>query len=263
MTGTLAEAMRDIREGLRLYRLWVALAREDIGDQHRRTTLGPLWLLVNYLALAAAFVFVVGTSQGPRDAYAAYVAVGLLVFFYMMETLIQAVTLFEREQSFIKGTRLPLTVYVMRQAVQAAIRSGYAAIGCVLILVVVGWDPTPGWPLAFVGILIVLAATPPAITVFAFIGAYIPDSQFVVANAMRIAMFLTPVFWGFGSIEGVQAAFHAWNPFTYFVEIVRVPILEGTLPADALAVSLAVTAGLSVCALVLLGRLRRHLVFVL
>jgi lipopolysaccharide transport system permease protein len=259
----MGQALADIVQGAKLYRVWLALAREDIGDQHRRTTLGPLWLLVNYLALASAFIFVVGAGGGPTGGYATFVAVGLLVFFFLMETLIQAVTLFQREESFIKGTRLPLTVYVMRQAVQSVIRAGYAAIGCVIVMVAAGWTLPAGWPLAAVGLAIVLAATPPAITVVAFLGAYVPDSQFVIANAMRIAMFLTPVFWGYGPVEGAQAAFYQWNPFTYFVEIVRKPILEGVLPPDGVVVCLAITVGLWLAAVAMLGRLRRHLVFVL
>ena len=48
--------------------------------------------------------------------YPAYVATGLLIWFYMMEVITQSVSLFVREENFIKGTKLPLTVYVMRLA---------------------------------------------------------------------------------------------------------------------------------------------------
>jgi len=55
--------------------------------------------------------------------------IGLLVWFYIMETIVQSTSLFTREESFIKGTTLPLTVYVMRLTMESIIRAGYAAIG--------------------------------------------------------------------------------------------------------------------------------------
>ena len=42
MLQTLESARSDIRAAFRLRHVWIALASEDIGDQHRRTALGPL-----------------------------------------------------------------------------------------------------------------------------------------------------------------------------------------------------------------------------
>src|SRR4051812_12709591 len=110
-------ALDDLSSAYRRRRVWIALANEDIGDQHRRTTLGPLWLLVNYLAFAGTFVVIFGPSEG-RGNYATHVAVGLFVWVYINEVVSQAITLFVREESFIKGTVLPLTIYVMRMTMQ-------------------------------------------------------------------------------------------------------------------------------------------------
>ena len=59
-------------------------------------------------------------------------------------------SLFAREESFIKGTTLPLTVYVMRLAMQSVIRAGYALVGCLAILLLSGTPLTPR--LAVVGV---------------------------------------------------------------------------------------------------------------
>lgn len=89
MGNIVSNALADMRAGLRMRRVWVALASEDIGDQHRRTTLGPLWLLLSYLAFAGTFIF----HRGDTDSsYAVYVATGLLVWFYIMETITGSTT---------------------------------------------------------------------------------------------------------------------------------------------------------------------------
>ena len=256
-------AIADISAALRMKRVWLALASEDISDQHRRTSLGPLWLLINYLAFALTFIFVLGRGEHVSN-YPAYVAVGLLVWFYIMEVISQSLMLFVREESFIKGTTLPLSVYVMRLAAQSLIRAGYAALGCLLILFVSGVGISPAWGWSALGIAIVMLTAPAAIILCAFLGAYFPDSQYIISNLMRIGMFLTPVFWiHTGNEHGARALLYYWNPFTYFLEIVRVPILSGDVPMRSLLLCAVISLCAWIIALGVLGRYRKEVVFVL
>lgn len=262
MQQVIRSAITDIRAGFVLRRVWFALAAEDIGDQHRRTTLGPLWLLVNYLLFAGTFIFLF--NPNPADhTYPIYVATGLLVWYYLMEALSLAAGLFQREESFIRGTTLPISVYVMRTALQCLIRAAYGLIGCVLILIVAGVAPTPAWLWALPGLALVVLVTPAMITIFAFAGAWFPDSQFLVGNFMRVGMFITPVFWSGAGETGLRGALYYFNPFTYFLEIVRIPIVEGLLPEAAFVLCAAITLAAWALALYLLGRFRRQIALIL
>ena len=262
MISRFADSFSDLRHGVAMWRVWVALATEDIGDHHRRTILGPLWIFVNYLAFAATFIFVFHRGSGGAQ-YAAYAATGLLVWLFMMETITRSVTLFTREESFIKGTKLPLSIYVMRLATQTVIRSGYALLGWLLILYMSGASLNLGAAWAILGILIVLLIAPAVIIIFAFLGAYYPDSQFVISNAMRLGMFVTPVFWEHDAGSGIRRVLYYWNPFTYLLDLVRVPILTGELPTVAFAFSLCLCVALWAFALSLFAQLHRDVVFVL
>lgn len=262
MSGAISGALDDLRAGLRLRDVWVALANEDIGDQHRRTTLGPVWLLINYLLFALTFIFVFHGGGAGRD-YPIYVATGLLVWFYLMESITQSISLFVREESFIKGTTLPLSVYVLRQTMQSTIRGCYALVGCCIILIFCGVLPGAPWLWSAMGLGIVIAITPAITILFALLGAFFPDSQFVVTNLMRVGMFVTPVFWSHDGATGIRAAFYYWNPFTYFLDLVRQPILTGAAPIRELAACATVGLALWTAALWLLGRHRREVVFAL
>lgn len=257
MFKILGNALDDIVGGYEQRRVWIALATEDIFDQHRRTTLGPLWLLVNYFAFAATFIFIF--TPAPVDPlHAIYIGVGLLVWFYITDTVTQAVTLFEREEGFIKGTTLPLSVYVMRLTLQNLIRSGYALVGCIVILVLAGVAVTSAWFWSALGIALILFASPAVVAVFAFLGVFFPDSQFIVGNLMRVAMFATPVFWGNAGGDPLRSVLYYWNPFTYFLAIVREPIVDGTAPLNSLGVCLVITLAMWAIALLLLGTFRRQ-----
>lgn len=262
MLSGLDDALKDIREGLGLWRVWLALAHEDIGDQHRRTVLGPLWLLINYLAFAGTFIFIFQRGAGPAY-YSVHVAIGLLIWFYIMEVLTLSISLFTREEGFIKGTRLPYSVYVLRLALQSLIRAGYAFVGCVVIVALSGtaFTPVALWSLA--GLALILITTPAAIILFAFLGAFFPDSQFIVSNLMRLGMFLTPIFWVHDGGGGIRNVFYYWNPFTYYIEIVRLPIVFGTVSWKAFLFCSVATLLLWAVAIVVFARYRRNVVFVL
>ncbi|KRB14944.1 ABC transporter permease [Mesorhizobium sp. Root695] len=261
MIAVLTGAFDDISKAMKLRRVWIALAHEDIGDQHKRTTLGPIWLLINYLAYAGTFVVIFGDNHSVPH-YAAYVATGLLVWLYLMEVITQSVSLFTREESFIKGTTLPLTVYVMRLTLQSVIRAGYALVGCFAILLLVHTPVTSDWLWSGLGLIMIIVATPAAILVFAVAGAFFPDLSFVVQNLMRIGTFLTPVFW-IGPGQGIRAEFYRWNPFTYFLEIVRLPVMNAEFPATAFGICTMIILLLWVLATLLLGGCRKKIVFVL
>jgi lipopolysaccharide transport system permease protein len=249
-------AVIDLVNAFRLPRVWRALATEDILDQHRRTALGPLWLLINYFAFAATFIFIFVPS--PVNAtHAIYVAVGLLVWSYISDTVSQAVSLFQRDAGLIKGTAMPLTVYVMRLILQNFIRSGYALIGCIVILIFAGASPTAAWLWSALGVALLLFVSPAVVLVFGFLGVFFPDGQYIVTNLMRVAMFATPVFWGTADGDGLRGALYHWNPFTHFIAVVREPIIEGTLPLGQLGFCFGVSLCLWFGALMLLGTVRR------
>lgn len=186
----------------------------------------------------------------------------MLVWVLLQDVVVQSVSLFGREQSFIAGTTLPLSVYVLRLVLQCLIRTGYAAIGCLAILLIVRAPVTVDALWALPGLGLILLTMPAAIVVFAMAGVFFPDMQFVVSNLIRIAMFLTPIFWVHADGR-LQAILYQWNPFTHFIEIIREPLTSGQLPAASLLVCAEIGTALWVAALVLLGRYKREVAFLI
>lgn len=260
MKSVFAKAFADIGAALRNPGIWIALAREDIGDQHRRTTLGPIWLLINYLAFAGAFIAIFSGDPAVPN-FAAYVATGLLVWLFMSETITLSASLFQREESLIKGTVLPLSTYVLRLTMQSFIRTSYATAGCVILLLLSQTPITPYWIVSALALLALFATAPAVILLVATLGTYFPDSQFIITNLMRLGMFLTPIFWAYSGGHSVRAILYYWNPFTYFVEIVRIPIVAADIPIRSITACLIMSAFFWILALYVLGRIRKKIAF--
>jgi ABC-type polysaccharide/polyol phosphate export permease len=259
MFETMKGGMSDIRAGLGKRDVWLALAREDVGDSHKRTRLGPAWLLLNYLLFIATMLFVFGNQQAN---YVVYLACGLLTWNFISETIMQSVSLFLAEEAFIKGTVLPIFVYVMRHTMRVAIRAGYALIGAIAIVLFVNGSASIGW-LYSVPAMIWLLLTAPAVTIIlGILGVLMPDINFFVQNFMRLAFFLTPVFW-YPTSGGPRSVLYNWNPMTHYIDIFRSPVMFDIIPLHSWVICLVATALLWVVALAMLGSYRKRIVFFL
>ena len=56
--------LADIGAALKLRSVWWELAREDVVDSHRRTMLGPVWPLLNYLLFVGTLILILGAGAG-------------------------------------------------------------------------------------------------------------------------------------------------------------------------------------------------------
>ncbi|MEO0920422.1 MAG: ABC transporter permease, partial [Pseudomonadota bacterium] len=81
-------------------------------------------------------------------------------------------------------------------------------------------------------------------------------------NAMRIGMFLTPVFWSNPGQDSIRAFLSDWNPFAWFLHLGRAPILDGRFPLDILVQCVALGIVLWLLAIVLLGRTANRIPFI-
>lgn len=260
--GLFSEAFGDIGAALKRRRVWVALASEDIGEGFRRSTLGPIWLLINFLLFLGILIVVMGRfAEVPN--YPAFVASGLMVWLYISEILGEGCGIFTREEGFIKGTVLPLSVYVLRQTMRSVIRGGYMLAGAALVLLLTGAIPTTTWLTSLAGIVVLVATAPPVIILLGILGVVFPDIQFFMGNIIRIGFFVTPIFWSKPSEFGMRALLYHWNPFTYYIDIVRTPIIFDAVPLHSWAMVGLMSAGLWIAAILALGYYRRRIVFMI
>lgn len=262
MQSVLARAFADIRSALEKRSVWWALASEDVADSHRRTFVGPFWPLLNYLLFCGSILLVLGSGSHPYN-FTAFVASGLLVWLFISDVLTTSATLFLREASFIKGTVLPISIYVLRQTSHNMIRSIYALAGAIPLVLYAGITPTPALLTVLPALLLVLATAPAVAIVFGFAGVFFPDFQHIVSNAIRLLFFVTPIFWKHDGTGGLLGFVYQWNPLTHYVDIVRVPVVDGTVPVTSWIIAGVVTACLSATALILLGKYNRKIVFML
>ncbi len=222
----------DLVGGARRWRLGMALSWNDSVMPLRSSYLGPVWasLQIGLLALVLFMLFQGMAAQDSND-YAVYVAVGVTVYQFITIGLNDGATAFTRHANLIKNIPHPVSLYVFRLFYKQLILALFASPVLIAAFMYSGhWPTIFGFVLACVGLVVVgLALTGLALLVStACVLAH--DVAFAISSLTRMLFFMTPVFWVAESREGFRGAVATYNPFTYFLNLVREP-LRGGLPS--------------------------------
>jgi ABC-2 type transport system permease protein/lipopolysaccharide transport system permease protein len=226
----LQRAVDDVVEGLLLWKLWGKLGWNDILQRYRRSLLGPLWLTASMAIMVVSLGLVYSTIfKAELHDFIPYLCVGLLIWGYISGILSDAGSLFTGAESYIKQIRLPYSVYVLRfmwSKIIIFIHNFVIYFGVLIYFQI--------WPgaVALLSIPAFLLLTFNGVLACIYVGmasARFRDIPQIIASVIQIIFFLTPIMWKPEQL-GANSYVMFLNPFFYFVDIVRGPLL-GQEPA--------------------------------
>ena len=222
-------AIRDIVTGARAVRMWGMLGWHDVRLRYRRSTIGPFWLTISMGVLIAALSTVYGALlRADTENYVPYLALGFVVWGLMSSLINDACTVFIRAQGIIKEVSLPLSVHVYRLVWRNVIVFLHNSV--VIVVVSVLYSIWPGWNglLSLLGLVLVCGTGAWVGLFLGIVCARFRDIPPIVASAVRISFFLTPILW-MPEMWPHRSSFLDFNPFYHYLEVVRAPLL-GTAP---------------------------------
>ncbi len=237
-----SRAAADILEGLRGWEFWSTIGLQGVRRGYRRSVLGSFWLTISLAVTVTALSLLYGQLFGvPLDTYVPHLALGFIAWQFIAGVVSGSCNVFARHKAWILNDRCPLSLFVFTDvwsnllamahnapvyvgvALLFQVRAGFAALqivpGLALVLINAVW----------VGLLL------------GTVCVRFRDVEPIVGSVMRIAFFLTPVIW-LPEMLGERARLALYNPFTYFVELIRAPLLGQAVPGVTWLLVLAVTA---------------------
>ena len=106
-------ALKDLHTGLKLWRIWLALAQQAIKLQYRRSWLGFGWVFITFSLFASAKIFVFGfMSSQNLNYFTLHLLLGYLIFRLLSSFFNQGAHVFVKAERWIKSEPLPLSVYI-------------------------------------------------------------------------------------------------------------------------------------------------------
>jgi ABC-type polysaccharide/polyol phosphate export permease len=202
-----------------------SLAWHDIVSRYRGSILGPFWitlsmgLMVGGIGLLNARLFRTSVHD-----FIPFVAAGIVFWGLIASTVIEGCETFVQAAGILSQTSLPMFTFVWRVVFRNLINLAHNLVIIVGVLIYFGFWSFGSLPIAFVGLLLVVANAGWVSMLMGIASARFRDVPQIVISVMQFAMFMTPVFWQ-PSTLGRGHALLSFNPFYYMLDVVRAPLL--------------------------------------
>jgi lipopolysaccharide transport system permease protein len=251
----------------RLRYFWSSLVRIDLRNRYRRSVLGIGWSLLHPILMTAVLCAVFcPLFRVDYRQFAPYLLAGLAFWNFLVTTASQGCHCFFQGEAYIRQQAAPLMIYPLRTVLGTAIH-GLAALSVVL---------TFTWCIHGFGNVPALLSLVPTLGLMFLLGwsvalccgltnVIFQDTQHLIEVVFQILFYLTPIMYPAKVLaERRMEWLVKYNPLAAFLDLLRVPILDGQVPAwGAYATALGMVAVLLAMAMFALNRLERRLIFYL
>jgi ABC-2 type transport system permease protein/lipopolysaccharide transport system permease protein len=251
-------AIRDLYDGLRQSELWVTLGWHDIRQRYRRSVVGPFWITISMAMMIAGLGYMSSGILNQRgDNALPYISAGIIVFYFISSLINEGCNVFIETSRSILQIKSPFSIYVY----QVVWRNLLIFLHNITIFAVVAviYHLNPGYTvfLAFLGILAILVNGFFLSFLLGGLGARFRDVPLICTNLMQVAFFLSPVFWRAGQAQ--HQLFVELNPFYYFLEAVRMPLM-GEIPPLRLWIVIGImTSANAIVSILFFARVRARI----
>jgi ABC-2 type transport system permease protein len=235
-------AVSDIFDGLIAWRLWALLGWQDIRLRYRRSKIGPFWMTLSMGFMIAGMGYLYSELfHTDVTTYLPYLTVGIILWGMIGTTVTESCMAFIDGESIIKQTKLPLTLYVCRVLWRNLIIFAHNFV--IFVLVAAIFKVPLGWSdiLAVPGLLLLCVNGIWIGLFWGSLSARFRDVPQIVGSVIQIAFFMTPVMWETSSISQTRSWILEYNPFYYFLAVVREPLLGRNPGIELWLVSIAIT----------------------
>lgn len=229
----------DLHRTVRMLPVALHFASGDIRARYRRSFLGPLWLVVGtaigVLGLGYLWAGIFGLPYGE---YVPSLAAGLVTWQMLSGTIAESPTMLVFNAPIIRNLRTPVAFFSLQLVLRHLITFAHNALVVIGVLLIYppGWSLTP--LLAVVGLALVAVNLWWISLLIGMLGARFRDLDPLVKAGMPVLFFLTPVVFRPDHVPVSRSILYL-NPLTYFITVIRDPLLGSVPPLFVYGVVLA------------------------
>jgi ABC-2 type transport system permease protein len=255
-------ALVDLREGFAHWQLWLTLGWEDIRTRYRRSTIGPFWVTLSMAAVIGGIGLMYSGLFGTSGHdYVPYIAVGFIVWALITGLIRDGCASFFKAAGMIRQLPAPLSLQTYRFVWTNVIVLAHNMLIYIVICFIYGiWPGFVNLGLALLGVMIICLNGIWLGLIVGLLSSRFRDIPQIVDSVLQLAFFLTPIFWSPDRLPD-RAFIIDFNPFRYYLEIVRQPLLGESTDPKAWVIVLLLTLVGSAISFLIFARYRRHVAY--
>ena len=258
----IGSALNDLVLGLRRHSLWWALSLNEIRQRYRRSVIGPFWLSLSMLIMVIALGLIYSQLFSMEiRTYIPFLATGLILWNFQAFLINDGCQTFIASSSYLKQLAMPKSVF----AFQIVSRNFLIFIHNVVVVValLIYFDVRPHYSALYtvpLGLIFIMISGLSVAIIFGGLSARYRDIPQIVGSIMQVLFFVTPIMF-----RGDMLKNHEWmltyNPFYYFIELVRKPLLGDPAPVGSFAVVALMTIASLIVSVFFLARYQKRITY--
>lgn len=234
--------LEELKGVLKYRSLIVQLVNRDIISRYKRSVLGIAWTMLNPFGTMLILALVFSRLFHSLESYPIYVLSGLIAWTFFSQTLFAALNQNVWGGAILHRIYIPRTTFTISALGTGLVNFLISLIPLAVIMLVLSFPFHLSLLFLPVSILLLTLFTLGLALLFSTLAIYFPDTVEMIQVALTAWMYLTPIIY---PKEIVPEVIRNWvfplNPLYYFVELIRQPIYDGTLPsAHILIISLVI-----------------------
>lgn len=227
MSKLFGEGWEDIKKATLNIGLPLYLARADIRQRYRRSSLGPFWITISTGVMIACIGIIFGSLfKSPMSEFLPFLAAGLVIWSLISTTITDATTVFIAAEPIIKQLPISLCTHVYRMI----FRNLYIFFHNIIIFPVVllcVQRPINLELLWFLPGLLLLTLNLGWISIIlGIVCSRFRDLTQIVISILQIIFYVTPIIWMPSLLPARTSVMMLDpNPFYHLLAIIREPLL--------------------------------------
>ncbi len=218
--------VRDLIDGLKLWRLWMRMGWMDIIRRYRRTKIGPFWGTLSTAAFIGTMGFLyAGIFKQDPQSYLPYLSSGFTVWIPLASMITESSATFVAAEGIIKQSNVPFTAFVWAALVRNIIVFLHNVQVFIFIAIIFRVEVNINTLLIFPAIILLSINAIWIGSVISILCTRFRDLQQLLTTIVQMTFFLTPIFWTPGQVGRVKTVFVDFNPVFHFLDILRSPML--------------------------------------
>jgi ABC-type polysaccharide/polyol phosphate export permease len=253
---------RDFLHTVRIAPVWWYMAYQDLVSRYRRTTIGPWWITLGTGIGVGSMGLVWGSVFNANlDEFFPYLITGFVIWAFISVCVVEGPLIYILSAPMMRTIQLPLLTFNFTYLLRHIFTFLHNAVIILLAMIFFKVKISMITLLVIPGLFILFLTAFFSSIVLGILGARLRDLSYIISSFMTFLFMLTPVMWDPKILTGKKILLAYANPFTYFLGIVRDPLLNRSPDLYCYMGALGILTSLILLSIFLYQRYSHRLVY--
>lgn len=250
--------LQDLIQGTAKWRLNWNLGLLDIKLRYRGSILGPFWITITTAVMVSTMGFLYAYLFNTNiKEYLPFISISIVLWGYVSSVFIEGCSIFTSSESLILSMHMPFSIYAWRMI----IRNFLILVHNLLVIIVVFtiFHVVPYTIYLIIPAVLLWTINSLALSLLlGTLGTRFRDIPQIIASLVQVLFFITPIIWK-PSLLTVNQDILFFNPLYPLFEIIRAPILGGTISSSIWLAAIGYSVFLWIAALLIFSKTRTRI----